>query len=120
MRTIGGQTFPEEQIRERVSYQKVELTTGTAADMVTAITGYYQDLLMVTGHNNSDAAVTIELYDGGTSTKLKITIPAATAKTWTFPTPLKQATSGLAWTADMGDYTNTTIALYVQSVRKPK
>jgi len=120
MRNIGGQLFLEEDVRERVSHQKVELTTGTATEMVTAITGYYQDLLMVTGHNNSDAAVTVELYDGGSSTRLKITVPAGEAKTWTFPTPFQQDTHSLAWTADMGDYTTTTIALYVQSVRKPK
>lgn len=120
MRNIGGQLFLEEEVRDQVLHQTAELTNGTAKTMVTAITGYYQDLLMVTGHNNSDAAVTVELNDGGSSTRLKLTVPANEAKTWTFPTPFKQDDHGNAWTADMGDYTNTTIGLYVQSVRKPK
>ena len=119
MKVIGGQVFPAEQNRDNIVQATTSITTGTETTILAALSGYYHDMIVVTGHNGSDAAVTLEIRDetGGT-VRTKITIPAASAKSWIYHIPYKQTEKNNNWTADMGDYTNTTITMYIQAVKK--
>lgn len=118
METIGGQVFPAERIRDYVVQQATSITNGTEKTILTALSKYHQDLVMITGHNNSDAAITLDIRDNtGDTVRLKLTIPASSAKSWIFNTPYKQTLPGDNWTADMGDYTDTTVTIYVQAVK---
>ena len=123
MKTVGGQTFPEEVLRDYILQQELELagSGGTAGDMLTALTDQYQDLLMVTGYNSSDVAVTVSLRDVSAGTvRLQLTIPASSAKVWRFNTTFKQTSHGGAWTATRPNDGAGTVSLYSQAVRKPK
>ena len=120
MEVIGGQVFPEERIRDHVVQQASALTNGDETTILAAAkTGFFHDLCMIACHNDSDAAVTINVRDVTAGTvRMMLTIPAAEAKSWIFYTPFKQDAVANVWTADMGDYTNTTISTFVQAVRK--
>ena len=114
--TIGGQVFRNRDVRDRVLDQTTTISTGTATEVVTAKEGYYHDLVLVTGHNDSDAAVTL-VFDDVDVEKFRMTFPASSQKQLTFDPPLKITEKNTAWTADMGDYTNTNIRLLIQFVR---
>ena len=120
MEVIGGQVLPEERIRDHVVQQAASLTNGTETTILAAAkAGFFHDICMVACHNDSDAAVNVSLRDVAAGTvRMMLTVPAAEAKSWIFYTPFKQDAVANVWTADMGDYTNTTISIFVQAVRK--
>lgn len=118
MKVVGGQVFPAEKIRDYIKQQLTSITTGTEIAILTTLAGHFQDLCLIGGHNSSDAAITLDIRDKLAGTiRLRLTIPANEAKHWIFYIPFKQTTAGNVWTADMGDYTGTTITMYVQAVK---
>lgn len=107
-------------IREFTKVQTTSLTTGTETTILTAETGIYHDLVLVTCHNDSDAAVSVSIREAtGGDVKFIMTIPAAGSQLepMRFPIPYPQASAGANWTADMGDYTNTTITILAEAIK---
>lgn len=118
MKTFAGQVFPAEKLRSEILQDSASLTNGTEATLLTGIAREYHDLLMVTCHNDSDVAITVSLRDKTAGTvRMIVTVPATTAQTWTFPTPLKQTSEGDNWTADRPDGGAATLSVLAQFVR---
>lgn len=117
MINIGGQVFRNRDVRDRVLSQNTTLSTGTATEIVTAKTGFQHDIVLVTGYNDSDAAITVTFTDVDTE-KFRMTFAATAASQLKFDPPLNQAIKSTAWKADMGDTTNTNIYLLIQYVRE--
>lgn len=118
-KVIAGQVFRSQDVRDEVSHTTTSLATGTETTIDAAETGYYHDLVLITGYNSSDAAVSITLRDTtGGDAVMTMTIPATDSRSLQFNPPLKQTTPASNWTADMGDYTNTTLTLLAQIVRE--
>lgn len=126
METVGGTVFPEELIREYIYQQTVDVEGdtgqgGTENTMVTAITGYHQDLCMVTGYNSSDQTINISLRDvAGGTVRLMLPFLAGEVKVWQFSPPFKQTTAGDAWTAMRPNDGAGTVTMYAQVVKKIK
>ena len=115
---VGRLVVVLNQVRELVTGQTTSLANGTETTIVTAVAATYNDLVLVACHNNSTAAITVSFRDVAAGTvRFMMTVPASDSRVLRFNIPLPQTTVNTAWTADMGDYTNTTITILAQAVQ---
>jgi len=108
------------KIRDFTTVQTTSLTTGTETTILTAETGIYHDMVLITCHNDSDAAVSVSIREATAGdVKFIMTIPAAGSQLepMRFPIPYPQAIVGANWTADQPDTTNTTITILAEAVK---
>lgn len=100
------------QMRDLTVTAYATLSNGTETTLLAASAGNYHDLIYVMGANTSDAAITVDIRavtGGNIMTTLQI--PASSTAGMALPVPIPQSETGNNWTADMGDYTNTTVYL---------
>lgn len=104
--------------REKVGVQDTSISNGTETTIITAASGQYLDVVHVHCSNDSDNAVTVEFRDiAAGSVKFHLVAPAASFTDLNFYIPMSQTYEGKAWTADIGDFTNTTIRILAQFVK---
>ncbi len=110
------------QLRNLMVVGSASLANGDETSLLAAGgTGIFHDLVHIVGSNTSDAAITIDIRDSLAGTiRFKLTIPASDTKEIHFPHPWPQNSAVQAWTADMGDFTTTTINLYVLAAKNKK
>ena len=120
MKVIGGQVFPAEKNRDHITQAIASITDTIETTILPALSGHYHDMVMITCHNDSDAAVTINIRDAtGGTVRLKLTLPASEAKSWIFHTPYKQSAKNNNWTAKRPANLGTmTLSIYTQAVKK--
>jgi len=110
------------QLRNLMTRVAVDLTNGTETSLIaTPGAGLYHDLVHIVGVNTSDAAITVSIRDALAGTvRFKLTIPAGDTREVHFPHPWPQTSKNAAWTADMGDFTTTTISLFALAAKNKK
>lgn len=108
---LGRQLTRPIQVRDLISTARVQLTTGTEATLLAAGgAGVYYDLIYVMGANTSDAAIGVDFRSvTAGNIEFSLQIPANGTVGVATPVPIPQGNPNNNWTADMGDYTNTTI-----------
>lgn len=108
------------QVRDLITTARVSLTNGTETTLLAGVSGVFHDCAYIKGSNSSSGAVTVDIRDattGGIVTTLDI--PANSVAGVATPVPIPQNAAADTWTADMGDYTNTTVVvegLFIKNV----
>lgn len=110
---IGRQLVRPLQVRDLIQTAYATLTNGTETTLLAGIAATFLDLIYITGANNSDAAVIVDLRAGtANGIVMSLTIPAnGTAGVSLAGSPLPQDVAANTWTADMPDITGTTVYL---------
>lgn len=101
------------QVRDLILTSYTTLSNGTETTLLTAAAGTYADCIMLTATNTSSAAIQVNIraVSGGNIIHT-FYLPATTGPVgWAPAVPWPQDATGNAWTADMGDFTNTTVYL---------
>ncbi len=105
--------------RDLVSTAVASLTTGTETTLLAANTSKFHDMVFITGANDSDAAVTVDIREStAKDVVFSLAIPAADRVTIPFNVPYKQNYIDSIWTADIPDITGTTVditALFIET-----
>lgn len=109
---VGRQVFSPIQVRDLRVTARAQLTNGTETTLLSGSAGSFHDLVWVTGANNSDAAVSVDIR-AVTAGNILLTlhIPANSTAGISAAMPWPQDETGNNWTADMGDITGTTVSL---------
>ena len=118
---LGRQVMVPHQVRDLVATAAVTLSTGTETTILAGAAATFHDMLYITGSNDSDAAVSVDIRDSVANAAVVTTldIPAADRDSMTFPVPYPQSEVLSTWTADMPDITGTNVtltALFVKNV----
>jgi hypothetical protein len=110
---LGRQLTRPHQVRDLLATFYTTLSTGTETTILTAAAGTYLDPLLITATNTSTAAIQVDLRAvSGGNIVMTWMIPASTGPIGLqLPTGWPQDATGNAWTADMGDFTNTNVYL---------
>lgn len=109
---VGRQLVRPVQVRGLVQTAYATLSTGTETTLLAGVASTFLDLIYVSGANNSDAAVIIDIRAAtGAGIVMSLTIPANGTAGVSLPVPIPQDIAAAAWTADMPDITGTTVYL---------
>lgn len=115
---LGRSVVTLHQVRDLVTKTTTSLATGTETTIVAAVAATYNDLVLVTCHNDSTVAVTIAFRDVAVGAVVfRMTVPAADSRSLWFNVPLPQTTVNTAWTADMPDITGTIVTILAQAIK---
>ncbi len=109
--TEGRQIMRPIQVRDLIKTAYVQVANGTETTLKDAVAGAYLDCIMVTGSNDSDAAVSVNIraVTGGNIVHT-MEIPAYGLAGWAPSVPWPQDATGNNWTVDLPDITGTTIS----------
>lgn len=117
---IGRQLMRPVQVRDLILSSYTTISTGTETTLLTAAAGTYADLIYIMAANTSSAAQQLDIRAvSGGNIVMTLEIPANGTVGIATPVPLPQSDTGNAWTADMGDVTNSNIlvtALYSKEI----
>lgn len=109
---LGRQLVRNIQVRDLIKTAYVSVINGTEATLLAATAGSFNDLVMVVGSNNSDAAVSLDIRAVTAGNIINtLRIPANGTAGWTPPVPWPQDATGNNWTVDGPDETGRTITV---------
>lgn len=110
---LGRQLTRNHQVRDLISTFYTTLSNGTETTILTASAGTFLDPILITGTNTSTVAIQVDLRAvSAGNIVMTWMIPASTGPVGLqLPVGWPQDASGNAWTADMGDFTNTNVYL---------
>lgn len=117
---LGRQLTRPFQVRDLTLTAYVSVTGGTETTLLAASAGSFHDCLMITGSNNSDAAVSVAIraVTGGNVIHTMM-IPANGMVGWAPAIPWPQDATGNNWTVDGPDETGRTLTfsgLFIREV----
>lgn len=117
---LGRQLVRPFQVRDLTVTAYVSVTGGTETTLLAGSAGNFHDCLMITGSNNSDAAVSVDIraVTGGNILHT-MRIPANSMAGWAPALPWPQDATGNNWTVDGPDETGRTLTfsgLFVREV----
>lgn len=105
-----GRGLVRMQMRESLVTAYASLTNGTETTLATADAAGYLDLVYVLASNTSTAAQQVDLRAvSGGNIVVSLMVPASGTAGVSLPAPMPQDATGNAWTADLGDVTNSTV-----------
>lgn len=107
---LGRQLTRPFQVRDLITTAIAILSTGTAATLVTGVSGAFLDLKQISFANNSGASASVAILDESTTVRT-IQVPVSSTVHLSFDPPLKQNATGVNWNIDMEDITGTTISV---------
>lgn len=98
------------QVRDLIKTAYVSVTSGTETTLRAGVAGAFLDCIMITGANNSDAAVSVDIR-AVTAGNIVHTmrIPANSTAGWAPAVPWPQDATGNNWTVDGPDETGRTL-----------
>lgn len=107
---LGRQVVRPIQVRDLIKTAYVSITNGTEATLLAATAGSFNDLIMIVGSNNSDAAVSVDIRAVTAGNIINtLRIPANGTAGWTPPIAWPQDATGNNWTVDGPDETGRTL-----------
>ncbi len=107
---LGRQLIRPIQVRDLTTTAYTTLTNGTETALLAGAASTFHDLIYVMGANESGTAVRVDLRCGtGGAVVASIEIPGGGTAGVALPVPLPMPEVAQAWTADMDDYTGTTV-----------
>lgn len=108
---LGRQITRPVQVRDLIRTAYVAVTNGTETTLRAAVAGAFLDCIMVTGSNNSDAAVAVDIRAVTAGSIIHtMQIPAYGLAGWSPTVPWPQDATGNNWTVDLPDITGTTVS----------
>ena len=116
---VGRLVVVLQQCRDLVAVNNITLSNGTETTLLAAGgVGVFHDAVLISGANNSNAAVTVDIRDATAGTvKFSLDIPASGTQSMTFQIPYPQTTANGNWTVDMADITGTNVKLLIQAIK---
>lgn len=117
---LGRQITRPIQVRDLIKTAYVSVTNGTETTLLAGVAGSFLDCIMLTGSNNSDAAVSVDIRNVTAGNIVHtLRIPANATAGWAPAVPWPQDATGNNWTVDGPDETGRTLtfsALFSQEV----
>lgn len=112
---VGRQLTRPLQVRDLIYTATVSLTNGTKTELRAGVTGAFLDLVQISCANDSSAATTVTVSDESTTVRT-LPVPANSVTHVSYPIPLKQSATNVAWYVDLPDITGTTITVEAEFI----